>query len=119
MTYTIDELYTDLELDGFTLPDLLDIAKDWEIDLGGAKLKKDVLTAVKLFFAAERAKAQPAKIDDLIDSPSFKPIDKDGKDIKAQFKVRNIDIWKRNGKAVMQRSIIPPDGWTGSTSDVE
>jgi len=114
MPYTLDELYTDEELDACTLTELKDIAEDWEIDISGLKLKADILTELKLYFATERAKAEPASLDDLIDQLTFCPVDKDGKDIKGEFKIRRIGIWKRNGQELMQRSVIAPDGWTGS-----
>ena len=122
MPYTLDELYTDAELDVLTISELREVATEWSIDITGLTLKKDILTAVKLYFATERAKVEPVAVEptpaaSLIESPNFRPIDKDGKDIKSQFKVEEVDVWKRCSKKVKQLSIIPPAGWSGGTRD--
>jgi hypothetical protein len=134
MPYTLDELYTDEELAPLTLTQLKEIATEWGIDLAGATLKADVFAVVSAFFAAERAKVP---VSSLLESPSFRPIDKDGKDIKSQFKVEQVSWnagYRKTGTRInshgvgvdvlepvtkTQRSIVPPDGWGGGSSNVE
>jgi hypothetical protein len=134
MPYTLDELYTDEELAPLTLTQLKEIATEWGIDLGGATLKADVFAAVSAFFAAEREKVVPVT---MLDSPDFRPIDNDGKDIKSQFKVEQVTWnvgYRKTGTRInshgvevdvrvpitkTQLSIVPPKGWGGGSGNVE
>jgi|GEM_PF-3495291 len=43
----------------------------------------------------------------------FVALDDEGKDITSEFKVEWLPAGEKDGKVVMQKSIVPPKGWCG------